>query len=266
MALDAMQARGPIPEPVLAALDEIFAECKKRGSPAWLDAEQQVLQVGLDEWAIDLERRYNRSGPPLVYTTIQGYLKGAKANAERHITTAAREGWSVGVKLVRGAYIAHEVRSLIHDTKEETDASYNAIADMFISQKLPKEAEAEGLKFPTAGLFLATHNFESAEKALSTHRERVSARLPTCKLECGQLFGMADELSCELLEKRNKAITESALDESQVPRILKCLCWGSVAQCVGFLHRRAVENRGAVERTHHMVAALKKELRRRIFG
>lgn len=39
---------------------------------------------------------------------------------------------------------------------------------------------------------------------------------------------------------------------------------GSVSECLGYLHRRAIESRGAVERTQYIVDALKKELKRRI--
>ncbi|WAO90168.1 Hypothetical protein NCS54_00758500 [Fusarium falciforme] len=266
VCLDAMQARRPLPAAVSDALDDICIETKKRGARLWIDAEQQILQIGLDEWVIELMKKYNRNGEALVYNTIQGYLKGSRQNAERHVVQAAREGWTLGVKLVRGAYIENEVRSLIHDTKEDTDRSYNDIAHMMISRELPQTKGAGDLEFPSAALMLATHNAASAEKAMATHRQRIADGLPTTKLECGQINGMADELSCALVESCEQCVSDPSTKRDSAPGVFKYVAWGSVSECMGYLYRRAVENRGAVERTQHMVDALKKELWRRVFG
>lgn len=252
-----------MPDVLAQAMDEICIATREQGSRLWLDAEQQILQHGLDNWAIDIMRKHNRSPTPLVYNTIQGYLKGSKANLDRHLTSAAQDGFSAGIKLVRGAYIEHETRSLIHDTKEETDKSYDLIADTMLCRRMPEGAD---LAFPNAALFLATHNAASAAKAIAKHQELLIANKPTILLECGQIQGMADELSCELVENYERAITASTTNNVSVPKAFKCMAWGSVAECMQYLHRRAIENKGAVERTKHMVVALRKELWRRVFG
>ncbi|KAJ5537240.1 Proline dehydrogenase [Penicillium frequentans] len=264
ISLDAMAAEKPMPDVMVKAMDEICIATKEQGSRLWLDAEQQVLQNGLDIWAIDIMRRHNNSDAPLVYNTIQGYLKASKANLDHHITLAAQEGWTLGIKLVRGAYIEHETRSLIHDTKEETDDSYDLIADTMLCQRMPEEVN--DLKFPKAALFLATHNAASAAKAIATHQNLLLAQKPTILLECGQIQGMADELSCELVQNYERALKESSAAKLSVPKAFKCMAWGSVAECMQYLHRRAIENKGAVERTQHMVDALRRELWRRMFG
>ncbi|KAK6206867.1 proline dehydrogenase [Colletotrichum tabaci] len=265
IAVDAMRAHAPIPDVIRKALDEMCDEARKQGSRLWIDAEQQALQPQLDEWTIDLMRRHNRESKPLVYNTIQSYLKASKANAERHMALAAREGWSLGVKLVRGAYIENETRSLIHDTKEDTDRNFDDITDMFISQRLPPSADAS-LSFPSSALFLATHNAASSSTAIANHRRRLLDGLPTTELECGQLLGMADELSCELLDNYDACLADSGLRREAIPKPFKYLPWGSVSECMGYLHRRAVENKGAIEQSAHMLGSLKSELRRRVFG
>ncbi|KAJ0341756.1 hypothetical protein COL922a_001850 [Colletotrichum nupharicola] len=238
-------------------VDNGYLQCHYRVVEDWKQARPGQLDNRPHEEA-------QQSGQALVYNTIQAYLKGSKANTHRHIQLAAEEGWTVGVKLVRGAYIEHEDRSLIHDTKEETDRSYDLIADIFIAQKMPDDAAH--LQFPSSALFVATHNGASANKALAAYHERLEAGLPTVgKLDCGQITGMADELSCQLLqtlEQRPRGVK----DASSSPGVFKYLIWGSVSECLGYLHRRAIENRDAVERTQHMVAALKRELRRRVLG
>ncbi|KAH8879810.1 FAD-linked oxidoreductase [Thozetella sp. PMI_491] len=264
IAIDAMRARQPMPKAIRDAMDEICLETRKQGSRLWVDAEQQILQHGLDEWVIELMRKHNQDGKALVYNTIQGYLKGAPANVERHLTLASQEGWAVGLKLCRGAYIEHEERSLIHDTKEDTDRCYDSITEMLISQRMP---EGHGnLQFPVCALFLATHNAESAEKAIAAYRRRNLAGLPNIALECGQLQGMADELSCALLDSYDNAAQNASGKAAPSAGVFKYLTWGSVTECMGYLHRRAIENRGAVERTQHMATALRQELRRRILG
>lgn len=267
ISLEAMQARGPIPAAVSEALDEICTETAKQGSRLWLDAEQQLLQPGLDNWAIELMRRYNTPTSmgalraPLVYNTIQAYLKGARANVQRHLDEAEKGGFLLGVKLVRGAYIEHEVRGLIHDSKTETDDSYNGIAEMLICRQ-GRQGRSDGEDGPAAALFLATHNAESADRAIQLYQGRLESGLPTVSvLECGQIMGMADELSCELVQRYETAALEG---RAGAPRTFKCMHWGTVSECMEYLHRRAIENRGAVERTHHMRAALAKEFRRRI--
>lgn len=264
VSVDAMAARQSMPEALVKAMDEICIATEKQGSRLWLDAEQQVLQHGLDDWAIEIMRRHNKSETPIVYNTIQGYLKGSKANLDHHLTLAAQEGWSLGIKLVRGAYIEHETRSLIHDTQADTDRSYDLIADTLLCRRMP--AGKESLPFPKAALFLATHNAASATKAIATHQNRLFANEPTVMLECGQIQGMADELSCELVQNYERALEQSSAANLTVPKAFKCMAWGSVAECMGYLHRRAIENRGAVERTQHMVTALRRELWRRIVG
>jgi proline dehydrogenase len=245
------------------ALNDICNETRKRGCQLWIDAEQQAMQPALDDWTIVLMREHNRNGNALIYNTIQAYLKGARQNAKRHIQLAAQEGWTAGIKLVRGAYIENEIRSLIHDTKEDTDNSYNDIADMLISRRVPDGAA--NLEFPDAALVLATHNADSAQKALQTHRKRLEAGLPTVPMKCAQIMGMADELSCKLLQDYEQAVRENRVT-NETPKIYKCLPWGSVQECINYLYRRAVENRGAVERTQHMAQAMRQELRRRILG
>ncbi|KAJ5313426.1 Na(+)/H(+) antiporter [Penicillium atrosanguineum] len=264
IAVDGMAEKSAMPEVMIKAMDEICSAAQAQGSRLWLDAEQQVLQHGLDDWAIEIMRKHNKSDEPLVYNTIQGYLKASKANLDNHITLAAKEGWALGIKLVRGAYIEHETRSLIHDTKEETDESYDLIADTMLCRRMP-----EGIKeltFPHAALFLATHNAASAAKAISTHQNRLLAHKPTVMLECGQIQGMADELSCELVQNYERALKDSSAANMSVPKAFKCMAWGSVSECMQYLHRRAIENKGAVERTQHMVTALRQELWRRIVG
>jgi hypothetical protein len=73
----------------------------------------------------------------------------------------------------------------------------------------------------------------------------------------GQLHGMSDEVSFSLLAEKG--------ENGIPPEVLKCTTWGSMGECIGYLLRRAVENRDAVLRTDDEFRALRREIRRRFF-
>lgn len=245
---------------------EICDQASRQNTRIWVDAEQQVFQNSIDAWTIDLMRKYNRNGRVLVYNTLQAYLKNTPKNITRHLSLAQKEGWGVGIKLVRGAYILIEERSLIHDTIEDTHAAYNNIVQGLLSKKYPDVSESE--EFPHLQLFLASHNAHSIQRGYQTWKDRMQRGLPTIKLEIGQLQGMADEVSCGLVQMRQQVTHPgSAMSEIQkewYPRAFKCLCWGRTRECVQFLVRRVVENRGSLDRTRVWLAGLKRELWRRV--
>lgn len=173
---------------------------------------------------------------------------------------ASAEGFTIGVKLVRGAYINSEPRQLIHDTKENTDHMYDSIAENLLTRNASQiKGNRSGKEvFPETELFLGTHNGHSAKLAHKIHSSRVASGLPTIRVQYGQLLGMADDVSGELVQMASKKHPELG------PDVYKCLSWGSVGECVSYLMRRAVENRDAVSRTQDAHFAILKEIRRRL--
>lgn len=268
MATEALALRQPPPPKLWQSILEICDLAAKQETRVWIDAEQQVFQPTIDAWTIDLMRRYNRNGKAQVYTTFQAYLKSTRTRIAHHLELAKKEDWLLGIKLVRGAYIASEPRHLIHDTKADTDDAYNSIAQDLLSCAFPP-AIPLGSPFPRVQLFLASHNAYSVEKAYELHRSHVLDGLPTIPLEFGQLQGMADEVSCGLLQLcHQEAGFKDAGPEVLVqvaPKAFKCLAWGSTGECMQFLVRRAVENRGSMDRAREWAEGLKKELRRRLW-
>ncbi|GFF23371.1 putative proline oxidase Put1 [Aspergillus udagawae] len=260
-AVEALSRGDLAPPPSIAqAIEEICEATASQDSRLWIDAEQQVFQPTIDAWTIDLMRRFNRNGKIVVYNTIQAYLKSSAENVHRHLCLAQKEGWTLGIKLVRGAYIAHDIRSRIHDTKADTDNSYDYIAESLLSRKFPLKIESDDAPaFPDVRLFVASHNAESVRKASTLYRQRIHDGQPTIPLEIGQLQGMADEVSCELLAENNTGESETS-----TPGVFKCLAWGTTEECLHFLLRRAIENKSAMERTKDTAAAMRREARRRL--
>jgi hypothetical protein len=258
-AVVAAFAKDELPPPqMLSALDEIAIRCKERGIQIIVDAESQHWQNGISRTTLELMRKFNTNGKAVIYNTYQAYLKATSASLAHHLAEAQKDGFTLGLKLVRGAYILSDDRSLIHDTKQDTDDAYNGIAQGALRQHIGVfGAEGPSAKpFPSVNLFLASHNRDSVLSAHRLRQQRIKAGLPTVPVAFGQLHGMSDEVSFSLLAER---------DESQKsPEVLKCTTWGTMGECIGYLLRRAVENRDAVLRTKDEFAALRKETWRRM--
>lgn len=239
---------------MLDALNEIGTKCKERNIRIIVDAESQHYQSGIDRIALDMMRKFNTDGRVVVYNTYQTYLKSSHSLILSHLASAAKENFTFGLKIVRGAYIATEDRALIHDTKEDTDKNYNSIAQGALRQQLGEFGVSR--PFPSVKLFLASHNRDSVVSAQRLHEQRTAAGLPTVDVAFGQLHGMSDEVSFSLLSMKGR--------DGQPPAVFKCSTWGSMSECIGYLLRRAVENRDAVLRTNDEYVALKKEAGRRL--
>lgn len=264
------------PEPLTKAIDTICHQARSQGSRIWIDAEQQIFQPSIDAWTTDLMRRHNTHGDALVYTTIQTYLKSSRETLAKYLQAASDEGWTLGVKQVRGAYIASDVRDRIWDTKAQTDESYNSIARDLLCKNTAKGVFPgfQGQKFPDLRLFLAGHNSESIRLATAFVRELTMAGKEVPPVQYGQLHGMADDVSCDLVGQHETAVEnlEKHRGDSKyerelraAPLVYKCLNWGSVQECIHFLLRRAVENATAAERIKDGLPDLRAEFRRRLF-
>lgn len=243
---------------MIDALDEIATRCKERDIQIIVDAESQHFQKGINRVTLELMRKFNRDGKAVIYNTYQAYLKGTPKVLAHHLSEAQKDGFTLGLKLVRGAYILSDDRSLIHDTKQDTDNAYNGISQGALRQHIGDfGASGPGSRpFPSVNLFLASHNRESVLAANKLHRERARAGLPTVPVAFGQLHGMSDEVSFSLLQEKT--------EDGKAPDVFKCSTWGSMGECVGYLLRRAVENRDAVLRTTDEFTALRREVGRRL--
>lgn len=260
---EAFAAGRPAPGQFADALEEICAKSKARAIRVIVDAESQHFQGGIAAATLDAMRKFNRDGTAVVYNTYQAYLKRTPEVLAQHLEAASRDGFTLGLKLVRGAYILSDDRSLIHDCKQDTDDAYNGIARGAIKQQIGEFGAPGGRPFPPVNLFLASHNRESVLGAHRLHQERTRQGLPTVPVGYGQLHGMSDEVSFSLLAER----TGPGSGPGSGPEVFKCSTWGSMGECVAYLLRRAVENRDAVMRTTDEYTALKSEAWRRLkFG
>ncbi|KGO41333.1 Proline oxidase [Penicillium expansum] len=243
------------PQQMMDALHEVCTKAKDRKVRILVDAESQHFQKGIARVAVELMRTYNRDGYSTIYNTYQAYLKSTPATLANHLAVAKEDGFTLGLKLVRGAYMATDERSLIHDTKEDTDNAYNMIAQGALRKNIGEFGDKGTREFPSVNLFLASHNKESVVAAHELHKYRVMSGLPTVPVRFAQLHGMSDEVSFSLLQMN---------DGDGTPEVYKCSTWGGMGECLAYLLRRAIENRDAVLRTDNEYRALKTEVFRRV--
>ena len=229
------------------------------------DAEQNAVQATIDRWTMHFMRFYNQAGKggALVYGTYQAYLKDTPVKLVKHMDDARSGGFTLGVKLVRGAYLGSDPRHLMWPTIEETHACYDGIAEGLLRRRWNKVLRGEGT-MPEADLVLASHNRQSVMRARAIRDEQAGAGESRIEMAYGQLMGMADNVSCELVQRAKERREATKTKEVDVPQAFKYLVWGSVGQCSKYLLRRAQENRDAATRTAESRRALGRELARRI--
>ena len=272
-----VQGRSP-PSGLETAIVEICEIARERGVRLLFDAEQQAVQKAIDAWVLRFQRRYNANfrlrgeKSALVYGTYQAYLHSTPATLSQHLAAAKNEGFTLGVKLVRGAYLGSDPRHLIHQTKEDTDRAYDNIAESLIMRKYgslltpPSSSSLLGSSnehaFPRVNLVLATHNWTSIRKARSLRDQQTRSGKPTIEMAYGQLQGMADDVSCQLVRESNNVKASDHMD-AESPKTYKYLVWGTVGECTKYILRRGHENRDAVLRTENTRRAMFAELKRR---
>jgi len=264
-ALQALKATQPCSPQLREAIHDACVLAQERGVGLLFDAEQASLQQGIDNWAMYYMRHYNKSGKAVVYGTYQAYTKRAPKLLAEHLAQAQKEGFVLGVKLVRGAYIGSDPRELFWNTVEDTHKCYDNLAQSLIQRKyfgLLQPTQAGLSAFPNVNLVLASHNANSVRAARTIRDEQARSGQPMIRMAYAQLQGMADNLSCELVKEAKDS--QDNVSNSEIPHAYKYLVWGGLSLSMKYLLRRAQENKDAVSRTIDARRALGKEIATRL--
>ncbi|GFF22730.1 probable proline dehydrogenase, mitochondrial [Aspergillus udagawae] len=269
-ALDLLQKKAA-PSPFMdEAIQRVCDLAISRNVRLLVDAEEQAVQPGIENWTMKYQKYCNSQTPgrAIFYNTYQAYLCSTPTTLANHLEIARQEGYTLGVKLVRGAYLKTEPRHLIWSMKEETDACYDGIVEALLTRRynsmLKSASEEHRTELPPVNVIIATHNRDSVRKAHALRLQQASqGEDKGVDLSYAQLQGMADEVSCELLEGFQSSEPAGTNSFVESPNVYKLLTWGSVKECMGFLLRRAVENTEAVGRTKQSQEAMFAELKRR---
>ncbi|KAG2448957.1 hypothetical protein HYH02_005711 [Chlamydomonas schloesseri] len=192
-----------------------------------LDAELSSLRPAYDFLVRQLMQEFNRAGATahgltagaVVYGTYQAYMRNARGCLAADLALAEQGGYTLGAKLVAGAYMYEEVRML-----EEAAAASNGSAQHYgplwpsHSQTVACFDECAQLllgsvKRGGAEAMLGTHNCELAEHAVAT-MSRLGLPPADSPVHFGQLLGMADELSVALANKGYKTVKDCPYGEA----------------------------------------------------
>jgi proline dehydrogenase len=208
-----------------------------------IDAEESWMQDAADDLVEEMMRKYNKE-KVIVFNTLQMYrwdrLDYLKALHEK----AKTEGFYIGMKLVRGAYMEKEHERAkekgyptpICASKQATDDNYNAAVD-YMMKHIDKMA-----------IFAGTHNEESSYKLMKMLKAN-NISINDQRIWFGQLYGMSDNISYNL-----------AAHEYNVAKYLP---FGPVRDVMPYLIRRAEENTSVAGQTSRELNLLKSERERR---
>lgn len=245
--LEAVSAKGQYDlaawERVKLRVGRICAAAAESNGRLFIDAEESWLQPAIDQLAIDEMRRHNGSRA-VVFNTVQLYRRDRLAYLEGLTEVATREGWHVGVKLVRGAYMEKEREraaalgypSPIQPDKASTDRDFDA-ALAWCVDRLDRIAMCNG-----------SHNVASNERLCVLMQERSVARTDE-RVWFAQLLGMSDPISFNLA--------------AEGYNVAKYVPYGPIREAVPYLIRRAEENTSVAGQTSRELSLLRKERQRR---
>eukprot|EP01104_Vermistella_antarctica_P020456 TRINITY_DN8758_c0_g1_i1.p1 TRINITY_DN8758_c0_g1~~TRINITY_DN8758_c0_g1_i1.p1 ORF type:complete len:584 (+),score=115.11 TRINITY_DN8758_c0_g1_i1:222-1973(+) len=253
---------------LMKRLHTICRTASDKGLPLLFDAEQTHRQPAIDFLVLDLSKTYNAPPPdvgiefvPILYNTFQMYLRNELQVLKNSLSIAEEDGFVLGIKLVRGAYMdtereaarREERPSPIHPSKECTDAAYNEALALALSL-VPRDKSPFSDEFSGAGttaIMAATHNHDSVQ-FVKTYMTNNGIPRAHPRVHCAQLFGMANTLT----------VSTSRAGMNSV----KLVPFGLMEETMPYLVRRMVENNSAVEPLRLERNLVVNEIFRRIIG
>lgn len=199
-----------------------------------IDAEKYDLQVnGVYDLQRILFKKFNKLDSPMVSVigTWQLYLVDSAKHLAEDYALASREGYKLGLKLVRGAYIHSEPKrdNIIYKTKEGTDENYDNVMSTVINDLVQNGSDSY-----YGHLVVASHNYGS--QMLATKILNNAPQTPgKANVVLGQLLGMSDNVTHDLITNHG------------AKNIIKYVPWGPPLETKDYLLRRLQENGDAVK-------------------
>jgi proline dehydrogenase len=209
-----------------------------------VDAEETWIQDYIDQMALRVMKIYNKKGHTIVFNTYQLYRTAALGILEAHILKAENENFTIGAKIVRGAYMEKERKRAeemaysdpINATKELTDTEYDAALELCLA------------KIDSVEVCIGTHNEASTLKAISI-LEQKGLQTNDSRVYFAQLLGMCDAITYNLVKNQFNAA--------------KYVPYGPIEAVMPYLFRRANENTSIAGQSSREFKLLKTELKRR---
>ncbi|KAA2243758.1 proline dehydrogenase [Chitinophaga agrisoli] len=228
---------------VRGRIQAISEACARHKIGLLIDAEESWIQQPVDDLADEMMRLFNK-GTVIVYNTFQLYRHDRLVFLQDSFEKAQQQGYLLGAKLVRGAYMEKERKraeelnypSPIQPDKAATDTDYNA-AVKFCMDRLDQMA-----------VVIGTHNEQSCMLAASLLDQKgLPHQHP--HVSFSQLLGMSDNITFNLAHAGY--------------HVSKYLPYGPVKDVMPYLIRRAQENTSIAGQMGRELGLIRKELKRR---
>lgn len=228
---------------VLKRIDSICYAASINGVSVMIDAEESWIQDTIDHIADLMMRRYNNERV-VVYNTFQMYRHDRLKFLTKSFDKAQTQGYLLGAKLVRGAYMEKEGERArekgyptpIQPSKQATDDAYNMALRFCIDN------------YEVIGSCAATHNEDSSRlQAEMINKQGIQKDHP--HLNFCQLYGMSDNLTFNLANAGYN--------------VAKYMVYGQVNEVFPYLIRRAKENTAVSGDMSREYGLVKKEVDRR---
>ncbi len=221
----------------------ICKEAHAANQPLFIDAEESWIQQAIDDLVDENMATFNKE-KAIVYNTFQLYRKDRLHFLKETIAKGKANGFFVGAKLVRGAYMEKEraraieknYPSPIQDTKEDSDIDYNLALEECVKN------------IDMMGLCAGTHN-EKSSLYLVELLNKYAVSSADKRVFFSQLLGMSDHISYNL-----------ALANYNVSKYVP---YGPVKEVLPYLIRRAQENTSVKGQTGRELGLIIKEKQRR---
>lgn len=224
-------------------VSEICEKAFTLNVPVLIDAEETWIQDPIDSLAYEMMRLYNQKRA-IVFNTYQMYRTDTLDNLKKALEASAREGYWLGAKLVRGAYMEKE--------------RARAVEMNYPSPIQPDKASSD--KAFNDALVLCMANLSRVEFMCGSHNEQSNLYLTELmakqqlspgdkRVWFAQLYGMSDNISFNLARAGYN--------------VAKYVPYGPVKAVMPYLLRRAAENTSVAGQSSRELLLIRKELKRR---
>ena len=226
--------------------DRMYTICEmaeKKNIGVLIDAEESWLQDPVDRLSMEMMEIFNKE-KVIVYNTIQLYRHDRLHFLKLSHQIAKQQGFKLGEKLVRGAYMEKErarandkgYESPIQANKLLTDQDYDAAVAYCLEN------------INDISVIIASHNEESNGKAAEL-LDKMGIAHNHPHVHFSQLYGMSDNITFNLAKEGFN--------------VSKYLPFGPIRDVIPYLMRRAQENSSVSGQTGKELSLIKRELARR---
>lgn len=226
--------------------DRMYSICEmaeKKNIGVLIDAEESWLQDPVDRLSMEMMEIFNKE-KVIVYNTIQLYRHDRLHFLKLSHQIAKQQGFKLGEKLVRGAYMEKErarandkgYASPIQANKMLTDQDYDAAVAYCLEN------------INDISVIIASHNEESNGKAAEL-MDKIGIAHNHHHVHFSQLYGMSDNITFNLAKEGFN--------------VSKYLPFGPIRDVIPYLMRRAQENSSVSGQTGKELSLIKRELARR---